>query len=73
VPRKGYEVFASGMRVGVVTSGTFSPTLGQGIALAYVDVVYAQEGTGLQIDVRGKRYQARVVKRPFYSRRRNEK
>ena len=70
IPRTGYTVFAGEMRVGEVTSGTFSPTLGQGIAMAYVDVAHAKEGASLAVEIRGKRCPARVIRRPFYSRKR---
>jgi aminomethyltransferase len=70
VPRKGYEVFVGEKHVGAVTSGTFSPTLNQGIAMAYLDVGYAGEGTEVEIAVRGRRHGSRVVRRPFYSRKR---
>jgi len=50
---------------GVVTSGTFSPTLGTGIGMAYLPVAMAVAGTEIEIDVRGKRRRARVEKRPL--------
>jgi aminomethyltransferase len=50
--------------VGEVTSGTFSPTRRQGIALALLDRTVA-EGDELVVDVRGRRAQVRVVKPPF--------
>lgn len=52
---------------GVVTSGTMSPCLGVGIGLGYVPAAQAEVGTELQIDVRGKRRTATVVKRPIYT------
>jgi len=52
-------------RVGEVTSGTFSPTLRHGIALAYVLPDVAAKDTGLQVDVRGRRGGARVTRPPF--------
>ena len=52
---------------GVVTSGTMSPCLGVGIGMGYVPAAQAEVGTELQIDVRGKRRTATVVKRPIYS------
>jgi len=70
IPRTGYKVFAGEATVGEVTSGTFSPTLGQGIAMAYVDVACAKVGASLAIEIRGKKWAARVVRRPFYSRKR---
>jgi aminomethyltransferase len=50
---------------GIVTSGTFSPTLGTGIGMAYLPVAMAMPGTESEIDVRGKRRRARVEKRPL--------
>ncbi|MBM3334973.1 glycine cleavage system aminomethyltransferase GcvT, partial [Candidatus Sumerlaeota bacterium] len=47
VPRSGYSVFAGQTDVGRVTSGTFSPSLERGIALAYVDVAHSAEGASL--------------------------
>ncbi|RGP42185.1 Aminomethyltransferase [Altererythrobacter insulae] len=63
--REGAEVFAGETMVGVVTSGGFSPTLGQPIAMAYVDIAHAAEGTALEIEVRGKRLAATVSPMPF--------
>jgi len=67
IPRHGMAVLDEGDRpVGEVTSGTFSPTLRHGIALAYVVPEVAGEGTGLQVDVRGRRRGAvRVTRPPF--------
>jgi len=73
VPRSGYEIFVGDMKIGRVTSGTFSPTLGRGIAMAYLDAVYAQPDTMVEVEIRGRRYQARVIRCPFYSRRRKSK
>jgi len=63
--REGAEVFAGAERVGRVTSGGFSPSLGHPIAMAYVAPAQAVPGTALEIDVRGKRLPARVVPMPF--------
>ena len=63
--REGAEVFAGERKVGVVTSGGFSPSLERPIAMAYVESAHAAEGTALEIDVRGKRLAARVVPMPF--------
>jgi aminomethyltransferase len=68
VPREHYGIFAEGRAVGEVTSGTFSPTLQKPIAMGYVPPQYASVGTELQIDIRGARESARVVKLPFYKR-----
>ena len=58
-------VQSGGHTLGVVTSGTLSPMLNVGIALAYVDKEHAALGTKLSIDVRGKPVEAEVVKLPF--------
>ena len=66
VPRRGYDVVVGGLRVGQVTSGTFSPTLGKGIAMAYVEPQHARVGTKADVMVRGKSCPCRVVPMPFY-------
>jgi len=67
IPRPGMAVLdAAGARVGEVTSGTFSPTLRTGIALALIDAAAGvAEGTELAVDVRGRPQDAEVVKPPF--------
>jgi aminomethyltransferase len=66
VPRHGYRVLAAGTAAGEVTSGTMSPMLGNGIALAYVPAASARPGTPLAIEIRGRAHAARVVRLPFY-------
>ncbi len=63
--REGAEVFSGDTKVGIVTSGGFSPTLGQPIAMAYVDAAHIAEGTALECEVRGKRLAATVSPMPF--------
>lgn len=63
--REGAEVFAGAEKVGTVTSGGFSPTLGAPIAMAYVASNHAATGTALEIEVRGKRLAATVSPTPF--------
>ncbi|MRR11791.1 glycine cleavage system aminomethyltransferase GcvT [bacterium] len=65
VPRHGYDVLHEGVVVGKVASGTYSPTLGHGIATAYVPAGLAGEGTGLEIAIRRKTVPALVTKPPF--------
>ena len=67
IPRPGMPVLdAEGNRVGEVTSGTFSPTLRTGIALALVDAsAGVAAGTALAVDVRGRPQSVEVVKPPF--------
>jgi aminomethyltransferase len=65
IPRPGTEVYVVDAKVGVVTSGTMSPILRTGIALAWIDAPYAALDTELELDIRGTRAAARVVQRPF--------
>ncbi len=69
-PRAGYKVMFEGAPVGEVTSGNFSPTLGRGIALAFLPPPL-KEGASVSVDARGQRLPARVVYPPFVSRRRS--
>lgn len=69
IPRAHQAVIADGSTLGEVTSGTFSPTLGAGIALAYVTPADAVAvGDEVEIDIRGRRAAARVVDPPFVDR-----
>ncbi|AIT61504.1 glycine cleavage system aminomethyltransferase GcvT [Corynebacterium doosanense] len=66
--RPGAEIFLGDEKIGVVTSGQPSPTLGHPIALAHITPEHAAEGTEVEIDVRGKRLPFTVSPRPFYKR-----
>jgi aminomethyltransferase len=68
IARHGYPVLADGKPVGVVTSGSWSPSLEEAIALAYVPAGLAKLGTALAVEIRGKAEPAMVVSRPFYRR-----
>ena len=65
-PRHGYAVFANGQPSGEVRSGTMSPSLGIPIGTAYVPPSAAAEGSSIEIEIRGKRIPATIVKMPFY-------
>ena len=58
----------AGERIGVVTSGSPSPTLGKNIALAYVPLAYSVMGTILYVEIRAQKCKAQVVPTPFYKR-----
>ncbi|WP_130352413.1 glycine cleavage system aminomethyltransferase GcvT [Agromyces ramosus] len=70
--RADYEVYdgegADAARVGIVTSGALSPTLGHPVAMAFVAPAAAELGRELYVDVRGTRVPASVVALPFYKR-----
>lgn len=65
-PRHGYEVRWNGEAAGEVTSGTVSPSLEQGIGLAYVPVEASKAGSTIEIVVRDKPVAAEVTRPPFY-------
>jgi len=69
IPREGNPVLHSDEPVGVVTSGTFAPSLELGAGMAYVKSELAEVGTELEIDVRGKRRPARIASKPLYAKR----
>jgi aminomethyltransferase len=64
--RAHYPIVVNGEKVGETSSGALSPTLGCGIALGYLPFPLAKIGQDLEIEVRGRRYRACVVKKPFY-------
>lgn len=67
-PRAGYAVLADGAVVGEVTSGSYSPTLEQCIAMAFVDSDRAAPGTVLTVDLRGRATAVTTAELPFYRR-----
>ncbi len=72
VMRSGCPVLHGGKTVARVSSGGFSPMLSVSIGMAYLPVELAQEGTEVEVDVRGKPLPAVVVPRPFYRRRKSK-
>lgn len=65
-PRHGYPVFHDGAASGIVCSGTMSPSLGIPIGTCYLPTPAAKEGTTFEIEIRGRRVPATVMKMPFY-------
>ncbi|MCA9046378.1 MAG: glycine cleavage system aminomethyltransferase GcvT [Planctomycetaceae bacterium] len=68
IAREGAIVRSENAAVGHITSGTFSPTLNEVIAMAYVPGDLSQPGTSVEVDIRGKCVAAEVVALPFYRR-----
>ncbi|MBP1172528.1 glycine cleavage system aminomethyltransferase T [Paenibacillus sp. PvR098] len=68
IPRTPYKVYADGQCIGEVTSGTQSPTLKRSLGLAFLDSRYANIGTKIEVEIRGKQLRAQVVPSPFYKR-----
>jgi aminomethyltransferase len=65
-PRHGYPVHHEGREVDIVRSGTMSPSLGVGIGTTYLPAAAAKPGTRFEVECRGERFSAEVVKLPFY-------
>jgi aminomethyltransferase len=67
IPRHDYDIVdGQGKKIGIVTSGTMSPSLGKGIGLGYVPVIFSEVGSKIQIQIRKNAIPATVVKLPFY-------
>ena len=67
-PRQHYPILDAGRKIGEVSSGTQSPTLGCGIGLGYVEADHATVGEKIEIEVRGKLFPATIAKKPLYKR-----
>jgi aminomethyltransferase len=68
IARQGMPIKNGEQIIGEITSGTFGPTVQKSIAMGYVDTNFANEGTQLQVDLKGTLNPAKVVKLPFYKR-----
>ncbi len=69
IPRHGFEVEKNGRTIGVVTSGSFAPTLKKNIGMAYIPLEESVIGNELEIVIRTQRIKARVAELPFYRRK----
>ena len=68
IARHGYKVFHNQREIGIVTSGTFSPTLGKPIGLAFVDMTCSEPDTKIEVAIRDTMTPAKIVRLPFYKR-----
>lgn len=66
--REGAPILLDDQSVGLVTSGTYSPTMQKSIAMGYIDRKYAIPGGQLVVDIRGKKIDATITELPFYKR-----
>ncbi len=67
IPRHDYDIVDSqGNKIGIVTSGTMSPSIEKGIGLGYVPKIFSDVGSKIHIQIRKKSVAATVVKLPFY-------
>ncbi len=69
IARHGYKVFKNDREIGAVTSGTFAPTVNKAIGMAFVPVSCKEPGTEISIQIRNKQAKAKIVKLPFYKRK----
>ena len=65
-PRPHYRVWHAGEQIGETTSGTLSPSLNQGIGMAYLPAQHARIGTEIEIEIRGQKFPAVIEKKPLY-------
>ena len=66
IPRAGYLLTNKhNIKIGQITSGTFSPSLSKGIAIAYIDTKYNNYENEIFIDIRNKKIKVELVKLPF--------
>lgn len=69
IPRPGCAVWGTGRQIGTVTSGTFGPTVGRGIAMALLDTDFPSAPSApVEVEIRGHRAPARLATLPFYRR-----
>ncbi len=66
VARHGYRILGDGREIGVVTSGSYGPSVDRYIGIGYVETAHSAVGSGIQVEVRGTARAARVVKTPFH-------
>ena len=69
IARHGYKVFHDQREIGIVTSGTFSPTLNKAIGLAFVDMAYSAPDTEITVAIRNTMTEAKIIRLPFYKRK----
>ena len=65
-PRPHYPIEKDGSVIGEIASGGMSPSLGKGIGMAYLPIEHSKIGGEIQIDIRGRKLNARIVRKPFY-------
>ena len=70
IARHGHPIMDASRQIGVVTSGSYSPTLDSNIGLGYVPTCNSTAGSRFRIDIRGRHVEAKVASLPFYSRER---
>ncbi len=67
-PRHGYDIMADGVKIGYVTSGTYSPMIEKSIGMGYVEIGHSEPDSPIEIVIRDRTQPATVIKTPFYNR-----
>jgi aminomethyltransferase len=67
VARHGYPIKKDGRAVGIVTSGSYGPSVDKYIGIAYVETALAAVGTALEVEIRGQDKAAQIVRTPFHA------
>ena len=67
IAREGVKIFSKdNEEIGLITSGTFGPSVNRSIAMGYVKLSFSKPGTKVLLEVRGKKYEANISELPFY-------
>ena len=67
IAREGTKIFSmEDKEIGIITSGTFGPSVNAPVAMGYIDFDYSGVGNKIKIEVRGKKYDAKISQLPFY-------
>jgi aminomethyltransferase len=66
IARENAKIFKQDQEVGIVTSGSFGPSVGAAVVMGYVNFNYSEVGTSVELEVRGKKYPAKICLLPFY-------
>jgi len=66
IARENAKIFQEDKEVGIVTSGSFGPSVGAAVVMGYVNFDCSEVGTSVELEVRGKKYPAKICLLPFY-------
>jgi aminomethyltransferase len=66
IARENAKIFKQDQEVGIVTSGSFGPSVGAAVVMGYVNFNCSEVGTSVELEVRGKKYPAKICLLPFY-------
>ena len=67
IAREGTKIFSNeDKEIGIITSGTFGPSVNAPVAMVYVNFDFSKIGTTIKLEIRGKKHEAKVAELPFY-------